>query len=405
MSDSTINLPDILRPTNAPEPPQDTATPPPPAEISPADADKLKQLAEPPAAIYQPDESDGARQLKLYTNWQNSYGKARIIKQEIMTGITKGDNIYPLFLKALQAIAELTDDQQLHDQAGKIVPAVYGDILQEPALLRDELDEIERRIEWARKALARPIIKAGKVSHIRRTMKTLQERRRELLKVLGLPDDEPVEEELHPINAHGERVHEILHGPDEGETVEKIRDAIKAIVWKIQNAIPNTTPYAALAETMDELIPLTQKKGRAELRKNSKALQRRYLPPTKLHAAKLEKAIAIARLDYFNELHDKLQAFAESNGYTDDSTIQGDIDALYGWIRSYREWIPDLAATEVVQANPVDLNAGDPDEITRQLAERQEKADKARQDHRAEYTPPRHMEKLRTILEADEDND
>ena len=362
MSDSTINLPDILRPTNAPEPPQDTATPPPPAEISPADADMLKQLAEPPAAIYQPDESDGARQLKLYTNWQNSYGKARILKQEIMTGITKGDNIYPLFLKALQAIAELTDDQQLHDQAGKIVPAVYGDILQEPALLRDELDEIERRIDWARKALARPIIKAGKVSRIRRTMKTLQERRRELLKVLGLPDDEPVEEETPP--------------PNEGAQIEKVQNHIAEIVRMIQNEIPNTMPYFILADTMSQLTMLMRGADQEETRTQDRAIRRRYVPEQgTLHAIRLQRAIAENRIEYFKENHAKLQAFAESNGYTDDNAIQGDIDALYGWIRSYREWIPEYEKRE------------------KELADR------------AEYTPPPHMQKLRAILETDEAND
>lgn len=159
-------------------------------------------------------QDDQSRELQMYSQWQNNLAKSRLLKAEILKSIALGENIYPLFLKAIETISRLTDDSQFSAQISKDLPAIYGEVLQEPTFLDEELEEVERKLDWAENAIERETLPEGRITRIKHSKRALEARRDYLRKKLGLPVEEAaaLQKPLKDKDAAGQALFEISQG-------------------------------------------------------------------------------------------------------------------------------------------------------------------------------------------------
>lgn len=74
---------------------------------------------------------------------------------ELLKGIQRGENIYKLFLQAIEIIGLMTGDTVIHNQAAEDIKTVFGVGLLEPYPLQMELEEIRQRINKLSEATER----------------------------------------------------------------------------------------------------------------------------------------------------------------------------------------------------------------------------------------------------------
>lgn len=65
---------------------------------------------------------------------------------ELLQGIQRGEDIYKLFLQAIEIIGLMTGDTVIHKQAAEDIKTIYGVGLLEPYPLQLELSEIRQRL-------------------------------------------------------------------------------------------------------------------------------------------------------------------------------------------------------------------------------------------------------------------
>lgn len=98
-------------------------------------------------------ELDQAR--AVYRQYQENISKSEQLQTAILKGARAGEDIYTLFLKAVDAISCMTSNPLFKTQLEGDIKSVYGRGLQEPAPLRLELIETQKRLDRLREAQQR----------------------------------------------------------------------------------------------------------------------------------------------------------------------------------------------------------------------------------------------------------
>ena len=91
-------------------------------------------------------KQDHQRSLQVYQTYQHNISRSGTLQSDILKGLSAGEDIYRLFLKAVEAIALMTNDNQLLAQAEGDIREVYGVSLQEERPLQMELEAVEQRL-------------------------------------------------------------------------------------------------------------------------------------------------------------------------------------------------------------------------------------------------------------------
>ena len=91
-------------------------------------------------------EQERKQLAEAYREHQDNIKKAGQNVSAIRKGINAGEDIYSLFLKAVDTIGRMTGDRSLYDQTRSQLIAVYGIGLREPQPLQMELAEINQRL-------------------------------------------------------------------------------------------------------------------------------------------------------------------------------------------------------------------------------------------------------------------
>lgn len=93
---------------------------------------------------------DGAR--AVYREYQENIKKSAKEQIEILKGLKEGNNIYILFLKAIEIIGTLTNNGVILEQAQEDIKSIYGIGLEEAGAKEIEIEEIKKRLEKLKKA-------------------------------------------------------------------------------------------------------------------------------------------------------------------------------------------------------------------------------------------------------------
>lgn len=78
--------------------------------------------------------------------YQDNLRRSGTIPSEILKGLSAGEDIHSLFLKAVEAIALMTNDNQIYKQAEADIREVYGVALHHKEPLQAELEAVEQRL-------------------------------------------------------------------------------------------------------------------------------------------------------------------------------------------------------------------------------------------------------------------
>ena len=101
------------------------------------------------------DQDERAEALRICREHQENTAKSQHLQSEILKGLTAGEDIYSLFLKAAKIISVTTANSLFYTQAEKDIIAVYGIGLQEKAPLSIELEQVQRRLDKLTEAVGR----------------------------------------------------------------------------------------------------------------------------------------------------------------------------------------------------------------------------------------------------------
>lgn len=92
------------------------------------------------------------RNLEVYRTYQENIKRSGQLQTDILKGARAGEDIYSLFLKAVQAISCMTSNKTFYSQLEEDIKTIYGRGLQEPAPLLLEIQQAQTRISKLREA-------------------------------------------------------------------------------------------------------------------------------------------------------------------------------------------------------------------------------------------------------------
>ena len=95
------------------------------------------------------------RAAAAYKKYQQNILAAGQLRSEITGGAAAGEDIYTLFLKAVETIGKMTGDSLFIDQIGKSIKSVYGIGLKEEQPLNLEILETRARLKKLKTAWKR----------------------------------------------------------------------------------------------------------------------------------------------------------------------------------------------------------------------------------------------------------
>lgn len=98
------------------------------------------------------------------------------IVAEINHGLQQGEDIYDLFLKAVEGLALTTNDPDLMARSKEVIQSVYGVGLREPRALEIEKQETQKRL----KRLIESLEEAGDISDQLRLKRAIQAHQKRL---------------------------------------------------------------------------------------------------------------------------------------------------------------------------------------------------------------------------------
>lgn len=98
------------------------------------------------------NKAERERALAVYKEYQSNTKISEQLQIDILNGAMLGENIYSLFLKAVQAISLMTSNRAFYNQLNDDIRAIYGVGLSELKPLELELEEVEKRLEKLREA-------------------------------------------------------------------------------------------------------------------------------------------------------------------------------------------------------------------------------------------------------------
>ena len=127
------------------------------------------------------------RNLEVYRTYQENIKRSGQLQTDILKGVQAGEDIYSLFLKAVQAISCMTSNKTFYSQLEEDIKTIYGRGLQEPAPLKLELMDTQKRLDRLREAEQRE----PNIDSIKRAITAHQNRIAELEKQIAKAQDKP----------------------------------------------------------------------------------------------------------------------------------------------------------------------------------------------------------------------
>lgn len=100
-------------------------------------------------------KQDIDRSLQIYREYQQNIKTSSQLQTELLKGARAGEDIYTLFLKAVKAISLMTSNQMFYSQLEGDIRAIYGIGLQEAPAIDIELTQVTERYIKLLEALER----------------------------------------------------------------------------------------------------------------------------------------------------------------------------------------------------------------------------------------------------------
>jgi hypothetical protein len=98
---------------------------------------------------------DIERAKQVYEVYQENIKKSEKLRTEILKGVRAGQDIIPLFLKAVETISLMASDVAFYNQIKDDIKEIYGEIFLQKEPLQIELQETEQRLEKLQEAQKR----------------------------------------------------------------------------------------------------------------------------------------------------------------------------------------------------------------------------------------------------------
>ena len=98
------------------------------------------------------NKAEKDRNLEVYRTYQENIKRSEQLQTDILKGAIAGEDIYSLFLKAVQAISCMTSNKTFYSQLEEDIKTIYGRGLQEPAPLLLEIQQAQTRLDKLREA-------------------------------------------------------------------------------------------------------------------------------------------------------------------------------------------------------------------------------------------------------------
>lgn len=92
------------------------------------------------------------RTHEVYQTYQENIRQSETLQAEILKGARAGEDIYSLFLKAVDAISRMTSNELFRTQIEADLRSIYGAGLLQPKPLELELDETRERLRRLQEA-------------------------------------------------------------------------------------------------------------------------------------------------------------------------------------------------------------------------------------------------------------
>ena len=127
------------------------------------------------------------RNLEVYRTYQENIKRSGQLQTDILKGVQAGEDIYSLFLKAVQAISCMTSNKTFYSQVEADLISIYGIGLQQPAPLKLELMDTQKRLDRLREAEQ----KEPNIDSIKRAITAHQNRIAELEKQIAKAQEKP----------------------------------------------------------------------------------------------------------------------------------------------------------------------------------------------------------------------
>ena len=127
------------------------------------------------------------RNLEVYRTYQENIKRSGQLQTDILKGVQAGEDIYSLFLKAVQAISCMTSNKTFYSQVEADLISIYGIGLQQPAPLKLELMGTQKRLDRLREAEQRE----PNIDSIKRAITAHQNRIVELEKQIAKAQEKP----------------------------------------------------------------------------------------------------------------------------------------------------------------------------------------------------------------------
>lgn len=126
------------------------------------------------------NKEEKERAIAVYREYQENIKLSGQLQTDILKGVKRGENIYSLFLMAVQAISLMTSNTVFYSQLKSDIKAIYGAGLSEPKPLELELKEVQGRLQRLREASQRSTEPADSLQRIERAIQAHEERATQL---------------------------------------------------------------------------------------------------------------------------------------------------------------------------------------------------------------------------------
>lgn len=136
------------------------------------------------------NKAEKDRSLEICRRYQENIRKSEQLQSEILKGARAGEDIYSLFLKAVEAISCMTSNPLFLSQIEGDIKTIYGRGLQEPAPLRLELRETQKRLDRLREAQQRET-ETDSLQRIAQAVKAHEARIAELTGLIKKAEERP----------------------------------------------------------------------------------------------------------------------------------------------------------------------------------------------------------------------
>ena len=104
---------------------------------------------------YQAEEADSRRAAAVYKTYQDNIKRAGTLRTEIIKGVQRGESKTSLFLKAVEVIGLMTNDNVFVQQVKDDVRAIWGHGYVDADTIRMEVGEMKETLERLNASISR----------------------------------------------------------------------------------------------------------------------------------------------------------------------------------------------------------------------------------------------------------